>query len=216
MSKIYWLELARQGSVLPFLASAAVEGVPVACVCGPFSRARGADAETPWPQRLVEAESAVAREIRSLAVAGSPAIVVEEPELNVSTLPQPFESVVLEHYARLREVFLDARVDALLQVTGVLTRDHVSGLARALHPAVLSLGPSRPLCEDVALVPKDIVLHGNLDSSLFTGSMDDLTRHALRLRREMRATGHPHLLGTDGSALTCLALPEYLEALLTV
>ena len=216
MPQIYWLELARRELALPFLASGAVDGVPVACVCGPFSTARTADAEAPWPERLREAENSVADSIRSLAAAGTPAIVIQEPELNLRTLPRPFESVVLEPYARLREVFREAGVDALLQVTGVLTRDHVSGLARALHPAVLSLGPSRRLCEDAALVPKDIVLHGNLAASLFTGSLHDLTRRVERLRREMRASGHPHLLGTDGSALLPDALPENLEALLTL
>jgi len=210
MSRTYWQDLARQELALPFLSSAVVDGRTVACLRGPFSTAMAIGADLPF------AELQVADSIRTLAVDGAPAIVMQEPELHVKTLIQPYEAAVLESYARLRRIFQDLGVDALLQVTGVLSRNHVSGLARALHPAVLSLGASRRLYEDVALVPKDIVLHGNLPAALFTGSTSEMARQAEQLRRAMRATGHPHILGTDGAILSSDALPENVEALLTL
>jgi methanol--5-hydroxybenzimidazolylcobamide Co-methyltransferase len=43
----------------------------------------------------------------------------------------------------------------------------VEAFANRLHPAILSLGSSRKLWEDARLVPRDVVLYGNLPTKLF-------------------------------------------------
>ena len=75
----------------------------------------------------------------------------------------------------------------------------------SFESAMLSLGASRLLWEDAALVPRDIVLYGNLPSKQF---YSDATMPAARVRelagellQRMRATGHPFILGSECDVL---------------
>jgi hypothetical protein len=81
----------------------------------------------------------------------------------------------------------------------------VKEFAGRLRPIMLSLGSSRRLWEDAALVPPDVVLYGNLptknfysDSDLPLEKVEELT---LNLIARMKAAGHPHILGSECDVL---------------
>jgi len=92
-----------------------------------------------------------------------------------------------------------------------------------VRPAVLSLGSSRRLWEDAAVVPKDVVLFGNLptkhfysDETLPMDAVRSMTRH---LVERMRETAHPFILGSECDVL-CVAgagdtIRRKVEAMLT-
>ena len=70
---------------------------------------------------------------------------------------------------------------------------------------ILSLGSSRQLWRDAQLVPKDIVLFGNLptksfysDAAMPDEKVEDLTRELIF---RMRESGHPHILGSECDVL---------------
>ena len=97
-----------------------------------------------------------------------------------------------------------AGVALIFHDCGELTPDLVGKLT-TLRPAMLSLGASRLLWEDAALVPRDIVLYGNLPSKQF---YSDATMPVARVRelagellQRMRATGHPFILGSECDVL---------------
>lgn len=73
-----------------------------------------------------------------------------------------FERFVLEPNRELRLLLELGGVDLIFHICGELMADMVRQFAAELRPAMLSLGSSRKLWEDAAVVPKDIVLFGNL------------------------------------------------------
>ena len=85
----------------------------------------------------------------------------------------------------------------------------VEAFAQRLHPVVLSLGSSRKLWEDARLIPKDVVLYGNLPSKSFysDGAMPvkEIVRRTSDLIARMRKSGHPHIAGTECD-VCCLCL----------
>ncbi|MFA5205397.1 MAG: hypothetical protein WC708_13450, partial [Lentisphaeria bacterium] len=66
-------------------------------------------------------------------------------------------------------------------------------------------GSSRKLWEDAALVPKDVVLYGNLPSKQFYSddliTIDGVRQQADELAAKMRAVGHPHIVGSECDVL---------------
>jgi hypothetical protein len=91
----------------------------------------------------------------------------------------------------------------------------VEAFANRLHPVILSLGGSRKLWEDARLVPSDVVLYGNLPTRSFysDGAMpvDEVLRRTAELVANMKACGHPHILGSECDVLF---VPEAREAIL--
>jgi hypothetical protein len=73
--------------------------------------------------------------------------------------------------------------------------------AERLHPVILSLGGSRKLWEDAALVPKDVVLFGNLPSKNFYSDEVLPAGQVAELIRKMREAGHPHIVGPECDVL---------------
>jgi hypothetical protein len=78
-------------------------------------------------------------------------------------------------------------------------------LAQGIHPAILSLGSSRKLWEDAAVVPKDVVLFGNLPTKNFYSDavvpverVEEMTRDLIR---RMAETGHPYIVGSECDVL---------------
>jgi hypothetical protein len=73
----------------------------------------------------------------------------------------------------------------------------VEQFATRLDPAILSMGSSRELWEDAALVPKSVVLFGNLPTRTFYSDeampVDRVEVMTLELIEKMRAAGHPHI-----------------------
>jgi hypothetical protein len=70
---------------------------------------------------------------------------------------------------------------------------------------ILSLGCSRKLWEDASLVPKDVVLYGNLPSKSFysDGAMpvEEVVRRTEELVAKMKACGHPYIVGSECDVL---------------
>ena len=81
----------------------------------------------------------------------------------------------------------------------------VRELAERLNPVILSLGSSRKLGEDAALVSKDVVLYGNLPTKNFYSDsvmpLEKVRELAREIPARMRAVGHPHILGSECDVL---------------
>jgi hypothetical protein len=80
---------------------------------------------------------------------------------------------------------------------------------------MLSLGSSRRLWEDAALVPKQTVLFGNLPSKRFYA--DDLTcamvrQQAGELCERMKAAHHPFILGSECDVLSVPGREEAIQS----
>jgi hypothetical protein len=90
----------------------------------------------------------------------------------------------------------------------------VEAFANRIHPAILSLGSSRKLWEDASLVPMDVVLFGNLPTKSFysDGAMpiEEVVRRTNELVANMKACGHPHILGSECDVLF---VPEAADAI---
>ena len=144
--------------------------------------------------------------------AGAKAVFMAEPAANVVYVsPKQIEAGadVFERYA----MAADRRVKALLDEHGVDLVFHCCGELNdymlrqfcALRPVIISLGSSRTLWEDARIVPKDIVLFGNLPSKHFYSdaviTRDAVERQACELLHRMREAAHPFILGTECDVL---------------
>jgi hypothetical protein len=177
------------------------------------------------------AELAVARSLREQAEAGAAAAVVCEPAASsVFVSPRQmaqgspvFERFVLDPLLRVRAVLDGHGVDLFLHDCGELTTAMVEALATRVRPAVLSLGSSRRLWEDAAVVPPDVVLFGNLPSKHFysddTLPVDAVRAKTRELVSKMRESGHPFILGSECDVLhvpeAAATIRRKVEAMLT-
>jgi uroporphyrinogen-III decarboxylase len=164
-------------------------------------------------QALELAVKVVERYIEAQAAAGARVVIVCEPAANVVYLSPKqmeagsdiFDRFVLAPNRRLKATMDRCGVDLFLHDCGELTEPMVRKLA-TLEPVILSLGSSRKLWEDAALVPQDVVLFGNLPSKRFY-SDTEITRAQVgemadELAARMRATGHPFILGSECDVLS--------------
>ncbi len=168
--------------------------------------------------RLVEgaleiAEAIVGAYVDAQMDAGARALFVAEPAANVVYVsPRQMEagSDVFERFAiapnrRIRDRLAARGVDLLFHCCGELTAAMVERFG-SLNPAILSLGSSRDLSEDAALVPSDVVLFGNLPSKrLYSDAeitVDEVREQSRSLLKRMRLTGHPFVLGTECDVLS--------------
>ncbi len=168
------------------------------------------------------AELAVRRSLRVQAEAGAAAVIVCEPAagaLFVSPRQMAqgspvFERFVLDPLLRVRALVDEHGVDLFLHDCGEPTSAMVEALATRLRPAVLSLGSSRRLWEDAAIVPPDVVLFGNLPSKHFysdeTLPVDAVRAKTRELVARMRESGHPFILGSECDVLH---VPEAAETI---
>jgi hypothetical protein len=174
-------------------------------------------------QCLQIAEAAVHRSVRSQIAHGARAIMICEPAANTSFLsPRQikagssiFERLVMEPNLRLKAVLDCGDCDLIFHDCGELIDPMVEAFARRLHPVILSLGGSRKLWEDARLVPADVVLYGNLPTKSFysDGAMpiEEVVRRTRELLANMKACGHPHILGSECDVLF---VPEARDAIL--
>jgi len=145
--------------------------------------------------------------------AGATLMVIAEPAANkVFFSPTQIEagSDVFQRYA----IDANQRIRGLLRAAGVELFFHCCGelvpsMLRAfdsLDPAILSLGSSRLLWEDAALVRKSTILYGNLPSKQFYSdtlvSVADVKQRSRELVGRMRDVGHPFILGTECDVLS--------------
>ena len=169
--------------------------VPVGMMIGPFSlttklvsdpitpvamAGSGATAEEDQSVCLMErcaalAEATAMRSAEAQIASGARAIIVCEPAANTVYLsPRQLRagSDILERFVlapnrRLRDLLGRHGVDLIFHNCGELTAGMIRQFAVDLKPAMISLGSSRKLWEDAAVVPKDIVLFGNLPTKNF-------------------------------------------------
>ena len=164
-------------------------------------------------QCLRVAEAAVLRSVRSQIAHGAKAIMICEPAACTAYIsPRQikagstlFERLVMEPNLRLKAAMNEAGCDLIFHDCGELVDPMVEAFAQRLHPVMLSLGSSRTLWEDARLVPKDVVLYGNLPSKHFysdeTMPVEEVARRAAELAAKMKACGHPHILGSECDVL---------------
>lgn len=162
---------------------------------------------------LALAETAVLRSLEAQIKAGAKAVMICEPAANIVYLsPRQmesgadiFERFVMQPNVRIRQLVAAAEVDLIFHDCGELTSFMVEQFATRLQPAILSLGSSRKLWEEAALVPKNVVLFGNLPTKKFysDASMpaEQVEAMTLELIAKMRAAQHPHILGSECDVL---------------
>jgi uroporphyrinogen-III decarboxylase len=166
--------------------------------------------------------AAVCRWARAQLVAGAKAVIVCEPAANTVYLsPRQLrggspilEKFVLKPDRQVRALMERHGVDLIFHDCGELTTDMVRVFAAELRPAMMTLGSSRRLWEDAAVVPKDIVLFGNLPTRKFYSDaampVEDVLRITSDLTRRMAECGHPHILGSECDVLH---VPEAAETI---
>jgi uroporphyrinogen-III decarboxylase len=172
------------------------------------------DASVLLAERALElAEAAVERSIRGQVAAGAKALLVCEPAANIVYISprqlkagsDVFERFVMQPNRRMKQVFEELGIDLIFHDCGELTRDMVSQFANELRPVILTLGASRKLWEDAAVVPKDVVLYGNLPTKTFYSDAampeEEVARRTIELVTSMAACGHPHILGSECDVL---------------
>lgn len=146
------------------------------------------------------------------ADAGAKAVIVCEPAANLvyfspNQLAESFE--IFDRYVMspMKQIksLLDAKgVDLIFHDCGELTNEMVARFA-TLDPAMMSLGCSRRLWEDAALVSKTTVLYGNLPTKRFYSpqlTVADVETLSRELLEKMRATEHPFILGSECDVLS--------------
>lgn len=159
------------------------------------------------------AELTVQRSVRAQVAAGARAILVCEPAANVVYISprqmrsgsDVFDRFVLGPNRRLNAVITALDVDLIFHDCGELTTGMVRDFANELHPVMLSLGSSRKLWDDAAVVSRDVVLFGNLPTKTFYSDavmpVEEVERRTLELIEKMRACDHPHIVGSECDVL---------------
>lgn len=158
---------------------------------------------------LALAEIAVARSVSAQARAGARAVLICEPAANIVYLSPKqleagadiFERFVIQPNVRIKCLLEGAGVDLIFHDCGELSGFMVRQFADRFDPVILSLGSSRKLWEDAALVPPHIVLFGNLPTKTFYSDevmpVEKVEQLSRDLISRMKATGHPHILGSE-------------------
>jgi uroporphyrinogen-III decarboxylase len=164
-------------------------------------------------QSLRIAEAAVLRSVRGQIAQGARAIIVCEPAAGkafisprqINAGSPVFERLVMHPNFRLKAELDRAGCDLIFHDCGELIDPMVDAFANRIHPKVLSLGSSRKLWEDARLVPKDVVLYGNLPTKSFYSDaampLDAVIHRTDELVANMKACGHPHILGSECDVL---------------
>jgi uroporphyrinogen-III decarboxylase len=165
-------------------------------------------------ERLLEISSKTIRHYLDAQIqAGAKAIILCEPAANkVYFSPNQldesydvFDRYVMKLNREIREQLAAADVDLIFHDCGELTDGMVSRFA-GLDPAMISLGCSRHLWEDAALVSKSTVLYGNLPTKQFYSdelvSVAKVRELSDQLLERMRDVGHPFILGSECDVLS--------------
>lgn len=164
----------------------------------------------------------ILRSMQAQIEAGARAVFIAEPAANrVYISPKQleqgsdiFERMVMRYLRRIK-AFLDERgVDLIFHCCGELTDEMVQQYA-SLEPVILSLGSSRVLWEDARLVPKHVVLYGNLPSKRFYSdelvTREQVEHLACELMDQMRRVGHPFILGSECDVLSVEGCEETIK-----
>ncbi len=146
--------------------------------------------------------------------AGAKAICICEPAANSvyispDTLSEEsediFDELIIKNNRKIKDVLDEKGVDLILHDCGELTDIMLKKLCR-LNPVILSLGSARNLWEDAQIVPREIVLMGNLPTKRFfldkEISGDEVKILTKELIKKMEKTGHPFILGSECDVLS--------------
>jgi len=165
-------------------------------------------------ERLLELSTAVVLAyLEGQIAAGARAILVCEPAANkvyfspnqLARSYDNFDRLVMDPNRRIKRLLSDHGVDLIFHNCGELLDDMVRRFT-TLDPVILSLGSSRRLWEDAALVPKTTVLYGNLPTKRFYSDalidLDQVRRLTVELLHRMRAADHPFILGSECDVLS--------------
>ena len=162
---------------------------------------------------LALGEHVIHHYLRAQIAAGAKAIFICEPAANqVYFSPKQqeetgyavFEKYVMEPMRRLAALLRGRDVDLIFHDCGELTNEMVRRFG-TLNPAIMSLGSSRNLWEDAALIPATTVLYGNLPSKNFRAPQlapAAVAGAARDLVGKMRCACHPFILGTECDVLS--------------
>ncbi|MCL2701559.1 MAG: hypothetical protein FWE88_07680 [Phycisphaerae bacterium] len=232
LAEDYEPRLAAQLDAIAWVA-ANTDLVPVGMTIGPFSLMTKliADPITPlylagmgmtaaeepdilMVERCLElATKIILRSLNAQVLAGAEMLFIAEPAANIAYLSPNqidagsdiFDRFVMKYNHRLRAALRAWDVDLFFHCCGELTPYMVKKFAE-LDPAVLSLGASRNLWEDAALLPRTTVLYGNLPSKQFYSDelmpLEAVQRATCDLRDRMAAVDHPFILGTECDILS--------------
>jgi uroporphyrinogen-III decarboxylase len=144
--------------------------------------------------------------------AGAKVIMIAEPAANIVYFSPKqieagsdiFERYVLKYNMMIKDMLDKYNVDLYFHCCGEIT-DYMLEQFIKLHPVILSLGSSRILWKDAAIVPKDIVLYGNLPSKKFFSddeiTIDEVKRKSNELIAKMKELDHPFILGSECDVL---------------
>jgi len=172
------------------------------------------DPEVRLMERALElAQEVILTYLKAQIDAGARAVILCEPAANkvffsphqLARSYEIFDRHVMEPNRRIKKLLDEAGVDLIFHDCGEL----LDGMIRrfvTLDPAILSLGSSRILWEDAALVPKSTVLYGNLPTKKFYSdtllSLADVRRLKNELVVKMHETKHPFILGSECDVLS--------------
>jgi hypothetical protein len=163
---------------------------------------------------IEEAERRVHTALGDYLDAGAETVIVCEPAASVSYFSPrqlragspTFRRFVLDPNLRIKCRLDDAGVELIFHDCGELVNEMVAAFGHEIHPAMLSLGSSRKLWEDAAVIPSDVVLYGNLPTKSFycdaTMPVEAVKERAAELAARMRETGHPFILGSECDVLS--------------
>ncbi|MFP4203473.1 MAG: uroporphyrinogen decarboxylase family protein [Opitutales bacterium] len=144
--------------------------------------------------------------------AGARAVCVCEPACNTVYLspnqieanPGLLDMLVIQYNQRIKATLRAHNADLILHDCGELN-DAILRSFNALDPAILSLGSPTHPAKAAALISKNTVLMGNLPSKKFYSDKEmpesEVVRSGRALLSEMKATGHPFILGTECDVL---------------
>ncbi len=165
-------------------------------------------------ERCLElARGAALRWTRAQLDAGAAAVIVCEPAVSTPYIsPRQladgspvFDRFVIEPLLELKRMLEAQGALLFLHDCGELVEAMVEALAVRIRPAVLSLGSSRRLWQDAALVPPEVVLFGNLPTRLFHSDdalpLDRVRELTRELLGRMREAGRPFILGSECDVL---------------
>lgn len=175
-------------------------------------------------ERLLEISCATIRGYLDAQIdAGAKAIILCEPAANkvyfspnqLAASYEVFERYVMRHNLDLREQLRARNVDLIFHDCGELLDGMVERFA-TLDPAIMSLGSSRLLWEDAALVSKATVLYGNLPTKQFYSdelvSVAQVRQLSADLTQRMRDAGHPFILGSECDILSVPGCEDTIRA----
>ncbi len=175
-------------------------------------------------ERLLEISAKTIRVYLNAQIqAGAKAIILCEPAANkvyfspnqLELSYEIFDRYVMRLNREIREQLAAADVDLIFHDCGELTEGMVSRFA-GLDPAMISLGCSRQLWEDAALISKSTVLYGNLPTKQFYS--DELVSVARvrelsdQLLERMREVNHPFILGSECDVLSVPGYEQTIKA----